>query len=578
MTSRRERYRTYLFLLACIGGLAGCNRGDDELNPVEQARRDIAAGRAKDAAFALERLVEGGAPASSVAAYIGEAKLALGDLRAAGRWLDLGEFSQDTRAHGFRMQGRLAMARGTLPQAGQAFDRALAVDADNPELWVDIGRLRYRGGEQLEAIEAGERAIALGPDNPAALQFRGLLARDAQGLAEGSKWFARALEQRPEDIELRADLAATLGDGEQAREALDALRQGETRAVSSPRGLYLQAVIAARGGRLAVARDLLQRSRLDEDGVPAALLLSGIIDLRSGNYASAAQTLDTLHRRQPDNMRVVDLLAFALSRSGGDAELIARFGAMVETGVGSNYLRTLVGRSHETLGNRAEAAAFLDRAALGDRGLSVLPARGSGGVGAARDAIRDAIRRGDGNLAASKARELVRRYPGSADVMALVGDAELSRGDRPAAARAYLQSAKVRRPWVLVPRLASSLGSKRDARRLLEDVVAAQPANGEAAAMLADAYALEGKWRQSAMLLDHAIAHGQGRVPWVLGARSMAARRLGDNDLALKFAIEAHELQPMNPGAIRALHDALPADQAEARVELALKLRSLTRR
>ncbi len=111
---------------------------------------------------------------------------------------------------------------------------------------------------------------------------------------------------------------------------------------------------------------------------------------------------------------------------------------------------------------------------------------------------------------------------------------------------------------------------------MLEEYVRNNPMNGEAAAVLADALAAQGEWGRAAQLLDHAMELGQARTPWVLAARSIAALNLEDRDGALDFALDAHELQPMNPLAISALIGALPAGEEAAKSELEAKLQSLT--
>ncbi|MEZ5679709.1 MAG: tetratricopeptide repeat protein [Erythrobacter sp.] len=586
MTCRRDSLLFSLTLLAGVWGLAACDSEVGELPPLERARMDLATGRAADAQVILKRLLEEGTDRTEIAAYLGQAALARGDLAEAGDWLATGEFSEQTRAHGFRMQGRLAMAEGKLAEAGGAFDRSLALDPNAPELWVDVGRFRYQGGEQLQALEAAERAVELGPQNPAALQFRGQLARDSKGMEAGVQWFERALERQPDNIDLRVDLAATLGDAGRAREALAVLRGGTGSAAATPRALFVQAVIAARAGNLSVARDLLDRSEQQRDGVPAAVLLSAIIDIEEENFGAAAQTLDRLLREQPDNARVIDLLAMSLSRSGGENELVRRFGKRAASASGSAYLRTLVGRALEALGDRTSAAAYLDQAAHSRRGLVVLPGGGSVDVPAiagtsdardTRDRIRADIQAGRPTVAVARARELARRFPGSTDVLALLGDAELANGNRRAASRAYSRSATIRQPWPLVPRMTASLFSRDTAVDYLRDFVIGNPANGDAAAMLADAYAQRGDWERAAILLDHAMSVGHDRVPWVLAARSTAARQMGDTESALAFALAASELQPTNRYAVAALISALPEGEDDARAELELKLRSLLR-
>lgn len=581
----RPETRLFGALGLAILTLGGCEDAGGDLPPIESARVELARGNPLAAEILLEHALDEGAARQDVAALFGEAELQEGDLRAAREWLGPGEFSDDTRAFGFQLLGRLEMREGRLAQAGAAFDRSYRVDPDSSQLWVDIGRLRYLGGEQIQAVEAADRALELDPENGHALVFRGQLARDAQGLASGAAKLSRALELIPDDAELRVEYAATLVDAGRAAEGLAVLRAGVGEVTAVPRGFYVQAIVAARGGNFSLARDLLNRSGMVQEGVPAALLLSAIADLEEQNYASAAQTLARLHSRQPDNRRVRDLFALALSQSGGERELVYRFANYARGGSGSTYLRALVGRAYEALDQRERAAVFLDSAAAGGSNLAVLPsmtppetlavAKGVSGLDT-RDYVRSAIARREAMAAVRRARDFARRFPGSGDAFAILGDAQFAQGNKRAAREAYERAAQVRRPWPLALRLTGTQDNRDTARQLLEAYVRENPMNGEAAAMLADALAAQEEWERAALLLEHAMGLGMERVPWVLAARSVAAVQLDDAETALAFALAAHELQPMNPLAIASLLAVLPEEEAAARAELAAKLRSLT--
>lgn len=580
-------FRPLASLALAVAVLGGCEDPAPEVTALERARAEMARGDALAAQATLERALGEGTPRDQLAAFFGEAALARGDLAEARSWLEPGKFSEDSRAVGFRLLGRLEMAQGNLAAAGAAFDRSYRVDPDSAALWVDIGRLRYLGGEQVEAIEAADRALALDSSNAEAWQFRGQLKRDAAGMEAGALMLEEALERQPGNVELRLEYAATLGDAGRAKEALQALRANDGAAAATPRGLFLQAVIAARGGKFGLAGDLLERSGLANEGIAAAQLLSATIELAKENHASAALTLGRLYRNQPDNRRVRDLLAYALSRSGGERELVERFGEIAVSNAGASYLRLLVGRAYETLGQRERAAEFLDRAALEVTTVSVLPSKTSLASLAAsrqtggqqvRDYLRAAIAGREAAAAVERAREFAKRHPGSADAMALLGDAEFARGDKRSARAAYERSANVRRPWPLALRLAEVQETPANARQLLESYVRNNPMNGAAAAMLADALATEGDWSRAVQLLDHAMGLGMVRVPWILAARSLGAIQLDDREGALEYALAAHELQPMNPFAITALILALPAEEVAAKAELEAKLKSLRAR
>ena len=180
------------------------------------------------------------------------------------------------------------MADGALADAGRKLDEARSLAPENPDLWLAIARLRLRGGEHLTALEAADRALAFGPDYAPALRLRGLMVRDAHGTRDALIWFEAALKANPDDPDILADYAATLGDSGNARAMLGAVRKLDEIALEDPRGLYFQAVLAARGQNFALARSLLARSGMGGKGVPAALLLDAVISLSEGNADSAA--------------------------------------------------------------------------------------------------------------------------------------------------------------------------------------------------------------------------------------------------------------------------------------------------
>lgn len=562
--------------LICAGLLtmvAACSETESERTPLEQAMAALSRGDGLGAEIILREQLAAGTPKTDLAAYLGEAELQQGELAEARRWLDGGDFSDETRGHGFHILGRLELREGNLPQAGKAFDQSYAVNPEDTELWVDIGRLRYRGGEQLQAVEASERAVEYEPDNPAALQFRAQLLRDAEGMHAALPWFERALAVNPDNIVLLGEYAATLGELGRASEMLAAVRRMATLEPGNRQVFYLQAVLAARSGRTDLARSLLLRSGMLDQDIPAAMLLSGVIDLQNGNYASSAQTLDLLAVKAPNNRRVRILLARALSLGGSYKELLFRFESEARLRSASPYMMTLIGRAHEALGERDQAAYYLDRAAQPlDRKLVAL--QGNTGVDEARTGsetgggdtlslVRGLIVGGQRKQAVVETRGLTNRFAGSADAFSLAGDALLADGDPIAALRDYRKAAQVRRPWLLTRRMVAALrmsGQSDQIMTLLETHLRGEPMNAAAAVMLARQAIDGGDWPRAAALIDHAIANGGKHDPELLGLRAQIAMRLNDSEGATLAARQAYDLQRMNGQATsilaKAMHDA----------------------
>lgn len=587
MTFKPERGPIAGLLAALLLLLAGCDRADSESSPLESAKAQLARGEALAADLALERMMDHGTPQPQVAAYRGEAALMRGDLIEARYWLAPQDFDDASLIHGLRMLAQLEIRDENVDAAKEAYRMALELAPDDSSLWVDVGRLQYRTGEQLNALESAKRAIDLDENNFSALLFRGQIARDAQGPVDALTWFERARNVAPDAIEPRLQLAATLIDAGQPHDGIDLLETGDEALEKNPLGLYLRAVGALRTGDLAASSELLARSGRVSAGMPSAIVLSAVLDIRRGNYASAQQALDRLALRQPDNGRIRELLALTLARNGEDEELVRRFALLARGLSGSPYLRTLVGRAYETLEDRQSAAFYLDLAAQPQRGLASLPpakpvdvaiSRGQAAGLEMRNRIRLALARGNDADAALLAQSYAQRFPFSVDALMLLGDASFAAGNNERAWSAYGQVATVRQPWSLALKRAATAVRRDGSGALLVSFTAANPNNPEAAALAAESFAAAGEWEKAANLLDRAIAGGQRRVPWVLAARSVAARQTGNEQAALDWALEAHDLQPMNVAATEALIAALPRDDAATRSELEAKLASLTQR
>ena len=439
-----------------------------------------------------------------------------------------------------------AIIDGALAEAGRKLDEARMLAPNDPDLWVAIARLRFRGGEHLTALDAADRALHNNPHHAPALLMRALMVRDAHGPVAALPWFEAALAADPENADIWADYAATLGDSGRGRATLRAARKLAEIAPDDPRVFYLQAVLAARGGDPALARSLLVRSGMVARGVPTAMVLDAVLSLDQGNFDSAAATLDWLAARQPANARVSQLLARALLMGEREAELVDRFGAEVERAEAPPYLLMLVARAHERLGDRDSAAPLLARAYAGAKQAPVVLADRAGLPQPTMDA-RLAASTDDWVGTQQQTQDLRTRFPASADVVSLAGDAALGAGDTGGALAAYALAAKVRRPWPLTRKIV--FASRRAGQREAADSLLTRHVRGEPLAVsglidLAQTQAERGDWRRAMLLIDHAIRLGGGHDPTLLDLGSRASQALGKTDQARGYAMLLAEIQP----------------------------------
>lgn len=563
---------------------------------LEEGREALQRGDAVAAEISLKRALDSGVAKASVAALLGEAYLLTGEYDEARRWLEPGEFDTASRQHGFHMLARLEMAEGNLPASTTAFEKALEGGRGTADIWVDMGRMRYRSGDHHQALDAAVAALRLNPVHPRALEFRGQLARDGEGLVASLSWFEKGIEAAPDDLSLLGEYAATLGEIGRATDMLRITRKMLELDGENPRAFFLQAVLAARAGNNTLARRLMWRTKGSFEEMPAALLLEGVLELRAGNWGLAVEVLDRLARSQPANERAALLLGRAMLENGDASEVIARYSNVAQRADASPYMLALVGRAYEQVGDRETAASFLDRAGMDSlaavRALPVGPegelvlfrfGRDPYRIDAAVPRVRLLLASGDATAAATAVAPLLERYPGSADVEVLAGDVALAGGDAARALNYYRSSARIRRSFSLVERMVAAhqmLGQDREARGVVRAFVAEHPQDAEAVEYLGFLCAYSHEWVRAEALLSYAetLRGGRSRDPRLLATLSEAALRRGDKEGALKRGEAAFAAQRTNRHAVTAFARALDAvgrgSEARALAEKARRLPS----
>ncbi len=505
---------------------------------IVEAREALSRGDAIAAEASLNHALANDASRKAVAAYMGRAMLMQGKPKRARKWLGTASFSPASAADGFRALALLEVEEGNLKAAGGAYDRALRLAPEDASLWVEIARLRYRGGEHLLAIDAANHAVRLDSENVSALELKGQLVRDRLGLGPSLAWFERAHELAPDDISILGEYAATAGDLGQAKKMLELTRRMLELDPDNARAFYLQAVLAARAGNYRLGRVLMNKTRGTMKDVPGAMLLEGVLELGAGNFTLAVEALDPLVKRQPANGKARNLLARALFMASEHRYLVERFSADARRRDASPYLRVLVARSYEVLGQRAKAAPLLQAASRGYRSpLRIEP---------------EANRIGE-FLAAGRIGEadaLVQRWlaenPDYYDHLAAAGDVQLARGDGKAAMRYYAQAARIRMPENLLTRRFQAMilaGEPEKAAVLAETYLGNNPSSIPAMRLSAWVAALSGDWERARTLYETLRENSGGRDVQLLSDLALAQLRTGDGEAAEANARMAYGLQ-----------------------------------
>lgn len=531
---------------------------DNRLAWMYRARVALALDRPQEAGDALDRAIKAGFPESRTLHFRAHALLLEDNPSEALRVAAADRVSPLHRAYAARMRGRARAAMGDYPGAAREFGAAMAITPRDPALWIDLADFRLRTGERRGAIEASDQAVALDRGNVAALILKGRLARDQYGLAAALVWFDRALEIDRLDIDAQLERAATLGDMGRTREMLEATRAVQALDQGNPRAFYLQAVLAARARKFALADKLVDLAGGALDDMPGMMLLKGAIAYQRGMFGEAIAALTPLVRAQPENVAARRLLAAADWQTGDSDSVIAALEPVLDGGADS-YALTLLGRAYEARDDRATAAAYLDRAALEKDTSSADPAmvedlrwsaQRNGDAVSRAALVRALLASGDGAQALDMALALQRENPGAAEAHMLAGDVWSALSRWPQAITAYARAANLNFSEAIALRFVAALGHggrPRDARRVLALFLDQHPMNIPARVVQADLLMTDGRFADAATILE-GLRRRIGSRDVAIGVNlAWCYFRTNRPDEALALAAEAYRLAPANP-------------------------------
>ncbi|UUL82973.1 tetratricopeptide repeat protein [Sphingomonas qomolangmaensis] len=525
------------------------------------------------AAAALDRAAKAGFDMRRVAQLRAHASYLQGDAEAA--LAEVGRSHPRYAVYADRIRALALADQGDTDRARALLDAATAARPGDWAGWVALARFRQDIGDEGGAIAASERAIAADRRQVDTLRLRGEMVRSQFGPVAALPWFEQAAARDPRHFGALIAYAATLGDIGRTREMLATVRRAEAVRPGDPQALYLQAVLAARAGRFALAESVVQRLGGAGESMPGVLLLKGVVDIKAGRLEQAIATLRSLIDRQPRNFTARRLLAAALARSDASRAAIDALRPVIERSDADSYALVTAARAFERIGERDPAAGLLDRAAVPARGgsgafvggtnLSAALAsarRARGAAGPTIAYVRAMVRSGDLEGALAEARALAGRYPGLPAAHIAIGDvAMLARQPTPAA-QAFARAASLRFDEPAMLRLVEAqdaAGQRGEAANTLALFVSQHPGN-LAALRLSAAWQLAGGEPGSAIDSFAAIRAVAGnRDAAVLLGSATAHLAIGETDRALEFARDAYALQPQNPMVADAYGEALRA-------------------
>jgi len=479
-----------------------------------------------------------------------------------------------SRGYADRIAARAAAAQGRVADAQAMLVALLRANPRDAAAWTDLGRIRLTAGEVGGAAEAAAAAARLAPGEPAALTLQGEVVRTRYGLAAAMPWFDRALATDAYYPPALIEAAATLGDLGRHADMLALTRRALAARPGDPRALYLQAVLAARGGQDALARRLLRAGGGALLPLPGARLLDGLLDYRGGQYQQAAAKWGDLAAAQPLNVAVRRLHAAALLRSGDPRAALAALRPVAIRPDADSYALGLAAQGFARLGVEGAATQATDRAAATPGAATVfatdaaLGALRAGAAAAPTDpsyalgVIRGQWTRGDLPAALAAARDLAAAAPGAPAAQAALGDVLAAAGRWPDAVAAYARAADLRFDEPAMLRLVAAqerTGRRREAAATLALYLQQNPQSLPARRLLG-AWQLDRGDAAAAIETLEGVRRTVGNRDADLLARlALAYAAEDEGEIALRYARAAYALQPLSAAASDAYGVALAA-------------------
>lgn len=529
-----------------------------------RAYLELGEGLAAEAVLARARTAR--FPASRLHQLQAHARLLQGD--AAGALAEVALTAPRYELYARRVRARALAVQGRTFEARAALEVMVDEAPTDERAWLDLGRLRLTAGDIGGASAAAERATRLRPADPHALTLEGEIVRARYGLIAALPWFEAALKRDAYHYPALIEYAATLGEAGRHADMLAALRPAMQARPGSAQAMYLQAVLAARAGKLQLASALL--GRVDKSQ-PGALLLGGALDYTAGRWEQAVAKWRPLADAQPMNLSVRRSLAAALLRAGDAQGALVVLRPLAMRGDADSYALTLTGRALEVVGDRVSAAQFLDRAASAARGSAAVfrsdeaVATLAAGASAtpsdptyALGVIRGLIGSGDPAGGTAKARALALASPGAPAAWTAYGDA-LALAGRPADP-AFSRSANLLFDEPAMLRLLDAqgrAGHAREAAATLALYLSQNPRSVAVRRLLGALQVRAGEWKVAVRTLEGVRRQVGSSDAALLVDLAWAYAGAGDAATARRLARMAYILQPMNVAAADAYGVAL---------------------
>lgn len=377
------------------GGLAGCNQTQSTEALLAEATAYQQKGDVKAALIQLKNAVANSPEDGEARLALGTLQLSSGDHASAekelgrartlgipaervlpllgrtlaqqGKFKEVLELVTPEAAAGsaplLSLRGDALLGTGKPDDAKQAYEAALAANANSGDALMGLARLATVRGERDAALLYVDQAVAKDPKNPEVFIMQGTMLRAVNKPDEALRAYDKALALKPDHRAAHIEKAYI----EIARGKFDAAKQEVTAAEKNAPGslqvVYTRALLEFSQGKHSAAKDALAKIlKVAPEHYPS-LLLSGATDLHLGATLQAEMQLSKYLGAYPNNLYARKLLAQAQLRNSQPDAAAATLAPALKDAPQDAQLLALAGESYMQVRDFDKASDYLTQAA-----------------------------------------------------------------------------------------------------------------------------------------------------------------------------------------------------------------------
>ena len=190
---------------------------------------------------------------------------------------------------------------GRLGEATAAFHRALAVDPELPEVYVNLGTALSRAGEQAAAIDALRNAIRLAPDLAAAHNNLATIFGQVGDFKQAQLHFQDAIRMKPNYAEAHYNYGSALASARMFESAKQELKTALSLDPKLAEAAVRLGLVLAQQGQLEAAIEQYRRALEAKPQLMSARFNLALSLMRQGKNREAKSHFETVIRSVPDD-------------------------------------------------------------------------------------------------------------------------------------------------------------------------------------------------------------------------------------------------------------------------------------